>query len=292
MSHDHHMQGAVDIGFWQLWDPLQMIIAMAMVILYIRLISGIKYELKTVRLSQKAMFLMGAAIYLLAAGGPLNYYGHHYLLSAHMLQQSLLYYVVPPLMIFGTPKFVFEALIKNKFAKKLLETHLLISLLAFDILFSFYHLPMVFDVVMSNYVIMVITHLVLFGFAIQMWWPIISPLPEIDQTSELRKMAFIILGAVLLTPACALIIFASKPVYAPYMGVPQLLEILTPMDDQQLGGILMKLVQELSFGSILAYLFFRWYRRENSMDNLDMNPVHPQLAMAKTMADTGKDTKE
>lgn len=289
MSHDHHMHSAGGgMGFWQLWDPLQILISLAMVFLYYRIIKNTNDQNQAVPSSKKALFLTGAVIYLLAAGGPLNYYGHHYLLSAHMLQQSLLYYVVPPLMIFGTPKFVFQALIKHKVAKKLLETHLLISLLAFDILFSLYHLPMVFDVVMSNYVIMTITHLILFVFAIQMWWPIISPLPEIDQTSELRKMAFIILGAVLLTPACALIIFASKPVYAPYMGVPQLVEILTPMDDQQLGGILMKLVQELSFGSILAYLFFRWYKRENSTESLDMNPIHRNLAMA----DSGKDSKE
>lgn len=288
MSHDHHMHSAGDVGFWQLWDPTQMIISLAMVILYFWLIKKTNEKSQSIPSSQKALFLTGAVIYLLSAGGPLNYYGHHYLLSAHMLQQSLIYYVVPPLMIFGTPKFVFQALIKNKVAKKLLETHLLISLLAFDILFSLYHLPMIFDFVMSNYAVMIIAHLVLFGFAIQMWWPIISPLPEIDQTSELRKMAFIILGAVLLTPACALIIFASQPVYGPYMGAPQLIEILTPMDDQQLGGILMKLVQELSFGSVLAYLFFRWYRRENNTENLDMNPIHPNLAIA----DAGKDTKE
>lgn len=288
MSHDHHMHSVADIGFWQLWDPVQFIISLAMVFVYFRLIKKTNVEAASVRSTQKAMFLAGVVIYFLSAGGPLNYYGHHYLLSAHMLQQSLIFYVVPPLMIFGTPKFVFQALIKNRVAKRLLETHLLISLLAFDVLFSLYHLPQVFDVVMSNYVIMVITHLVLFGFAIQMWWPIISPLPEIDQTSELRKMAFIILGAVLLTPACALIIFASQPVYAPYMGAPQLFEILTPMDDQQLGGILMKLVQELSFGSVIAYLFFRWYKKENSMDKLDMNPVHQNLAMV----DAGKDTRE
>lgn len=270
MTHEHHqMHTSLDFGFLDMWDPLQIVISLAMIFVYIKWLKQDGFE--SVATYQKALFFSGVIIYLVAAGGPINFYGHHFLLSAHMLQQSLLYYVVPPLLIFGTPKYVFQQWMTMKWGKKFLETHLVISVLAFDILFSFYHIPMIFNVVMSNYVIMVTTHLILFLFSIQMWWPIISPLPEIDQTSELKKMAYIILGAVLITPACALIIFADTQVYAPYIGVPQIFELLSPLDDQQFGGILMKLIQELSFGSILAYLFYRWYKKENRVDSIDLH---------------------
>ena len=270
MSHEYDMHGAMDFGFWQMWDPLQMLIAFTMVFLYMKWLK--REGQQPVKTYQKVMFFSGVFIYLIAAGGPINFYGHHFLLSAHMFQQALMYYVVPPLLIFGTPKYVFQGWVKYKWGRRLLETHLIIYLLAFDVLFSLYHLPVIFNVVMTNYVIMVVTHLFLFLLAIQMWWPIISPLPEIGQTTELKKMAFIILGAVLLTPSCALIIFASQPLYAPYMGAPQLFELLPPLDDQQFAGVLMKLVQELSQGSIIGYLFFRWYRKEKGVDPIELQP--------------------
>lgn len=260
-------QAIMNFGFWQMWDPFQIFITAVMIYFYLRFLKQADPQ-DHVPLSKQMLFFSGAMIYLVAAGGPINFYGHHFLLSAHMLQQALMYYVVPPLLILGTPKYVFEAWINHKWMKRLLDTHLIIYLLAFDLLFSMYHLPMFFNFIMSNYVVMVITHLFLFVLAIQMWWPILNPLPEIGQVSEIKRMACIILGAVLLTPACALVIFASEIIYAPYIGAPQIFEILTPLYDQQLSGIVMKFVQEISFGSTLGYIFFRWYRNENKVDPL------------------------
>jgi putative membrane protein len=71
---------------------------------------------------------------------------------------------------------------------------------------------------------------------------------------------------VLITPACALIIFASEPLYATYMQAPQLFPGLNTSSDQRLGGIIMKLVQELVYGSVLAYVFYHWYKQEKQDD--------------------------
>lgn len=265
-SHQH-AQNVMNFGFWQMWDPFQIFLVTVLIILYVKCLKQ-EDPLDPVPFRKKFLFFLGVFIYLIAAGGPINFYGHHFLLSAHMLQQALMYYVAPPLLILGTPKYVFEAWMKHKVMKKLLETHLLIYLLAFDLLFSMYHLPFFFNMIMSNYVVMVITHLFLFVLAVQMWWPILNPLPKVGQISELKRIACILMGAVLLTPACALVIFADDILYSPYVGAPQVFEILTPLYDQQLSGIIMKLVQEVSFGSALGYIFFRWHRRENKIDPL------------------------
>ena len=36
------------------------------------------------------------------------------------------------------------------------------------------------------------------------------------------------------------------------------------VEDQQLGGIVMKLVQEVMYGAILAYVFYNWYKKEHA----------------------------
>jgi len=102
--------------------------------------------------------------------------------------------------------------------------------------------------------------------AFMLWFPVFCPLPEYNRMSELKRMAYIFLNGVLLTPACALIIFAKAPMYAMYAAVPESLLLLPMLDDQQLGGVIMKIVQEIVYGIALGYTFFRWYRRERKRD--------------------------
>jgi putative membrane protein len=95
-----------------------------------------------------------------------------------------------------------------------------------------------------------------------MWWPIFCPLPEWNKLGELFKIGLIFGNGLLLTPVCALIIFANKTLYTSYMGVPQLFAILPPLDDQQLGGVIMKGVQELTYITVIGIIFFQWARKE------------------------------
>jgi putative membrane protein len=43
---------------------------------------------------------------------------------------------------------------------------------------------------------------------------------------------------------------------------PELFSNMPIMEDQQLGGIIMKIIQEIIYGVILAIVFFQWYRSE------------------------------
>jgi putative membrane protein len=99
-----------------------------------------------------------------------------------------------------------------------------------------------------------------------MWWVIVCPLPEMDRLSELLKVTYIVINGLLLYPACALIIFADDLMYKTYAHAPQITELLSPMDDQQLGGVIMKIMQEGVFVVLLALIFKRWYRRENAKE--------------------------
>jgi putative membrane protein len=82
-------------------------------------------------------------------------------------------------------------------------------------------------------------------------------------------MAYIFANGVLLTPACALIIFAGTVIYPSYDHVNVLGENLPAIHDQQLGGTLMKVLQELVYGWILAHVFFKWYHTERKKDEDD-----------------------
>ena len=40
------------------------------------------------------------------------------------------------------------------------------------------------------------------------------------------------------------------------------------LHDQQLGGVLMKIIQEIVYGVMLFYIFIAWYRKERDEENV------------------------
>ncbi|WP_240512035.1 cytochrome c oxidase assembly protein [Paludifilum halophilum] len=227
---------------------------------------------------QKALFMTGLCLCYLALGSPINLIGDE-LFSVHMFQQSLLYLIMPPLILLGIPDWLYrwgfdqvKGVWRGLFT---LWSRPLLSLLVFNGLFSLYHVPRVFDTIMGSAFYHALSHGLLTLSAFLMWWPVTAPLPEQERLSPLRKMAYICAAGVLLTPACALIIFADHLLFTSYSGGERLFPILSPRDDQQMGGVIMKILQEAVYGVALAGVFFQWVRREKRNETYGIPTDHP-----------------
>jgi putative membrane protein len=296
------MFGLGNFGFSELWSPVFLLCAIAIAILYFYLTGPLRVRFKDsepVNWELRVRFLSGLFLYYFALGGPLNILAHT-MFSAHMLAMAIAYLIVPPLILLGLPAWLVRPLFEYKGMKIVLKAmHPLICLLLFNVLFSFYHIPVIHDVVMTNYLLHTIFYIVMLIAAFMMWWQITCPVPELRRLSDLQRMAYVFANGVLLTPACALIVFAGAPMYASFsdpliwakamgycipagatailadFGGPDYFALIPALDDQQLGGVIMKLVQEIMYGGILAYIFFQWYRRENPDDE---ESVHPNEA--------------
>src|SRR5690606_29045791 len=163
--------------------------------------------------------------------------------------------------------------------------HPIISIVLFNVLFSFYHVPIIFDFLLVHKLAHDLYQTLLFLSAILMWWTIIAPVPEWNKVSELQRIGLIFLDGMLLTPACALIIFAGSPIYETFTNPvawatalslclpgtkvvsPELIEqymLLPLLEDQRLGGVIMKVVQEIIYGSFIGYVFVQWVKREKA----------------------------
>ena len=68
----------------------------------------------TIRRGQIAWFVSGTLVILLALISPLDTLGDEYLFSAHMIQHMLLAMIAPPLLLFGTPGWLVEAMIRRE----------------------------------------------------------------------------------------------------------------------------------------------------------------------------------
>lgn len=256
-----------------------MLIAILLAVLYLVIIGPFRTRFAdsaAVPGSKKFAFLSGIFLFYVALGSPVAYYGHHFLFSVHMIQQSLLFIFMVPLLVMGTPAWLVQPLFKKKILGSVLSilTNPFLGILSFNMLFSLYHIPMIFDTFHAYPLWNNLFHALLTFNALQMWWPILTPIQSQQRLSDLRRMGYIFINGLLLTPACALITFAGVPLFETYMNVPSVTPLINGvLEDQVLGGVLMKLLQELSYGSILAYTFFRWFRREKVKDaSLEMEP--------------------
>ena len=146
--------------------------------------------------------------------------------------------------------------------------------------------------------------------AVFLWWPVVNTVEGQPQLHGLKKIGYIILSAILITPACALIIFVDVPVYETYLGGeawlkamalcvpagtlsglsglgvsgPEMFTNMTTIVDQQLGGIIMKTAQELIYVGVIGKIFFSWAADERM--NAD-EITRLDLLKNKELHDTG-----
>ena len=60
-----------------------------------------------------------------------------------------------------------------------------------------------------------------------------------------------------------------------HLSGPEVFSGLPAIEDQQLGGVLMKVIQEIVLGYVLGVIFFAWYKKENGGENA-IDPVPPE----------------
>ncbi|XEC94099.1 cytochrome c oxidase assembly factor CtaG [Paenibacillus tarimensis] len=294
------MLGLEYFSFEELWSPMFFFLMAAVVILYFYAIGPWRerrfHEEPSVGTKQRVWFVGGITLYYFAQGGPLELLGH-LTFTFHMTNMSLSYLIVPPMLLLGIPAFIWRYVFSARVWKPLRWLmNPMLTLVLFNMMFSIYHVPVVHDYVMTHFMIHRIYYLAMLAASFMMWWQIYCPVKEWARLTDVKKMGYIFANGVLLTPACALIIFAGEPLYATYndpnvwaqaMGYcvsgdpavllskfdgPTFFNFLPTIEDQQLGGIVMKLVQEFMYGAILAYVFFHWFKREHADSDDVPNP--------------------
>jgi putative membrane protein len=266
-------------SFFELWNPDLFLIVLIIAYFYIKMVQYYNTQSNSedkTGWKQVTQFLIGLFLFYIAQGSPIHFIGHHYIFSLHMLQQSILFLIVPIFIWLGLPVRFLRMIVNLTGFKQVFYTMTrpLIALFAFNVLISIYHIPFVMDYLMRDEWMHMIYHSILFITAMFMWFPVFGQLPELDRLSELKKIGYIFANGILLTPACALIIFSNSLLYDTYTNVVIPFDWLSAFDDQQLGGIIMKIIQEIVYGISLSIIFFQWYRREREQED-DNSLVHP-----------------
>ena len=118
------------------------------------------------------------------------------------------------------------------------------------------HAPGVVNLSVENTLVHYLIHTALVFTAFLLWVPVVGPLPELRISYPLQ-MLYLFVTSIIPTVPAGWLTFAEGAIYSAY-DVPDRLWGLTITDDQQMAGVIMKLVGGGFLWVIITMRFFQW----------------------------------
>lgn len=228
---------------------------------------------------QVMCFTLAMVVLFAASTWPIHQIGEGYLYSVHMVQHMMLSYFLPPLALMALPEWMVRTLVGTG------RTYRVVSFFAkpvvagvvFNVMVMVLHVPGVVNTSTTNGALHFGLHLFVVLAALLMWTPVVGPLPELQMGSG-GKMIYLFLQSVVPTVPAAWLTFADGAVYRHYGEQPVRVWGMTPADDQQLAGVIMKIGGGFFLWGIVIYMFFtrfgstpeRGYRRGSRIPDAEV----------------------
>jgi putative membrane protein len=228
---------------------------------------------------QRWCFYAGIASIWLAADWPVKVLSEH-LFSMHMTQHLIFSLISAPLLLLGTPGWLLRKLLSPRPVNAVwrVVSRPLPALVVFNVWIAVYHWPPVVHLSVTNDGFHLLAHAGWMVTALIMWWPVLSPLPEMPHLSAPARMLYLFGQSIVPTVPASFLTFGESLVYGSYSSAPLVFGI-DPITDQQVAGLLMKIGAGFFIWIVIAVLFFRWSADEDSgaPDRLYWRDLEPGL---------------
>jgi putative membrane protein len=232
------------------------------------------------RRRRTTLFSIGMGVLFVGADWPIHDLAEGYLYSIHMVQHMLFTLVAPPLLIAGIPAWMWRMLLRDRpvFVVFRFLTRPVVALILFNGLLLFTHWPEIVKLSVSSELAHFGLHALLFGSAMVVWWPVMSPLVELPALSPPGQMMYLFIQSLAPTIPASFLTFGHTLLYPVYGTFPRIWGI-SALDDQLIAGLTMKIVGGLILWGFITVIFFRWYARESrdGWDALALREVEHEL---------------
>jgi cytochrome c oxidase assembly factor CtaG len=238
------------------FEPLFLAVAVAAAALYRRAARVESPPAWRVVAFASGLFLIAASL-----NSPLETIASKYLLLMHLLQNALIADVAPLLVVLGlTPRMRGD--IASRGVGRLRSRWILPIWLA-----AWYctHIAVFYDWALRTGWGLNVEHGILIAVGLLFWWPIVSG--RLAPPAGLGYLAVAFVGSSFLGLAY---IFSSSPFYAFYEHAPRLWG-LSPIRDQNLGGILMNGEQTLVFLIAIGWFVLRLLDEEHAREPVPLS---------------------
>jgi putative membrane protein len=209
----------------------------------------------------------GATAALLAAlVSPIDGLGEDYLFSAHMLQHVLLGDIAPLLLLLSLSRVIMRPATRRLAAVERALGPLaspLTGLVLWLAVMYLWHVPALYDAAAEHSGLHLLEHASFFAAGLALWWPLVQPLPMRRGLSGMQPLAYI--GAAKLgLAALGLVLAWSSSAFYPYYEETPRIWGLSPVEDQNVGGVIMMVEQSLTLVLVMVVLFVRMLARSEA----------------------------
>ncbi|MGB7859723.1 MAG: cytochrome c oxidase assembly protein [Acidimicrobiia bacterium] len=214
---------------------------------------------------------LALAFMWLVSGWPIHDIGEQSLFTVHMFEHMMLSLAVPPLLLMGTPRWLADATLGHPKVVPWLRplSRAVPAFVIFNTTFIFIHTPDVVEMMLTQPLAHFGMHALLFFSAVLMWMPVLSPTLAIPKLNRPMQMLYLFLQSLLPTIPASFLTFSTAPIY-PIYGQAALDFGITPLADQTISGILMKLGGGFLIWITVAVIWFRWTTEERQWEALDV----------------------
>jgi cytochrome c oxidase assembly factor CtaG len=205
--------------------------------------------------ARRAAFAAGLG--LIAAGllSPIEHIALTSLVSFHLLQNVMLADWAPPLLVLGlSPAMVVAA--ERRAAVRAL-TAPAIALPFWVATWYVLHLPAVYDYAVVHPWALGLEHVAFLTTGVAFWWPVLAAGSRMAMQGRMMYLFAAFIAASPVSFALALF----HPLYPFYVHAPRLWGI-SPLEDQQIGGITMAVEQAVILFAACSVAFVRWIEDE------------------------------
>jgi putative membrane protein len=209
---------------------------------------------------QVGLFAGALASVVVALASPLHDLSELYLFTAHMAQHVLLIMVMPPLLLGSLTAGMVRPLLagdRRVLAAARWLTRPVVAYLACNLIFAVSHLPNLYDLAMRTHAVHIAEHVAFMATAILLWWPLLSPLPELPRIAHPAQLLYMFLQVLPGSIIGGLIANTERVIYPFYAAAPRI-TALTAVQDHQLGAIVMWVGGGTFWLAAFTVVFFQW----------------------------------
>jgi putative membrane protein len=276
-AHAHSDAAAIRAEWWRAWDfePAMVVTLFLLGALYVAGLGNLRAATGRQRkLHREAMFFgAGWLVLVVALLSPVHSLSSR-LFSVHMTQHELLMVVAAPLIVLGRPAVATLWALPSGLSRRVLVTlriagmgHLwrwatnaFIASLVHAVALWIWHVPVLFDATLRSDAVHALQHATFLGSALMFWQAVLFG--ERRAADYGLAVLYLFLTAMHSGALGALITFAANPWYPAYTVAGGAWG-LTPLEDQQLGGLIMWIPAGVIYVVAGLLLFAAWLRESD-----------------------------
>ncbi len=209
--------------------------------------------------------VLGLAVIFVASEWPLGPLGAGYSATVAMVRVILYSFVAAPLLLTAIPSWLLRFLIAPRpvFAIVRALTRWPAAYFVFNLTLVAVNTPLAVDGLKTTQLGSFALDAALLIASLFLWYPVFGPSDVLPRLGDPGRTLYVLANTIIPIAPASFLTFSRFPLFRIYELAPPFMTGFDPLSDQQLAGIIMKVVGGLALLGYAAVLFFSWANEES-----------------------------